>query len=111
MADNDKKLDDIYSDCGASEPYALQVTDDSMEPEFPKDCLVIIDPVGQCNNGQFVFIEYDGVRWFRKYIENKDGKYLISLNENYPEIILDNSYDVLGIIIQKNENRKIKHYK
>ena len=24
-----KKIDDIHSDCGASEPYALQVTDDN----------------------------------------------------------------------------------
>ena len=32
MSTEDNKLDDIHSDCGASEPYALQVTDDSMEP-------------------------------------------------------------------------------
>ena len=32
---------ELHSECGASEPYALQVTDDSMESEFPKDCIVI----------------------------------------------------------------------
>ena len=110
MSEHEKKIDDIHSDCGASEPYALQVTDDSMHPEFALNCIVIIDPVGQCRNGQYVFVEYEGVRWFRKYAVKDGKKYLIPLNNNYPEILLDNSFDVIGVIIQKNENRKIKHY-
>ena len=111
MSNNKKELSDIHSDCGASEPYALQVTDDSMEPEFPKNCIIIIDPVGNCDNGQYVFIEFDGVRWFRRYEERNSGKHLIALNNIYPEIILDNSFDIIGIIIQKNDDRKITHYK
>ena len=110
MNEHEKKIDDIHSDCGASEPYALQVTDDSMHPEFALNCIVIIDPVGQCQNGQYVFVEYEGVRWFRKYVEKDSKKYLIPLNDNYPEILLDNSFDIIGVVIQKNENRKIKHY-
>ena len=82
-----------------------------MEPEFNKDCIVIIDPVGQCNSGQYVFVEYDGVRWFRQYFEKDSKKYLLPLNSMYPEILLDNSYDILGVIIQKNYKREIKHYK
>ena len=108
---NKEDLNDIESNCGASEPFALQVTDNSMEPEFNKDCIVIIDPVGQCNSGQYVFVEYDGVRWFRQYFEKDSKKYLLPLNSMYPEILLDNSYDILGIIIQKNYKREIKHYK
>ena len=84
MNEHEKKIDDIHSDCGASEPYALQVTDDSMHPEFTLNCIVIIDPVGQCHNGQYVFVEYDGVRWFRQYLEKDSKKYLIALNNLYP---------------------------
>ena len=108
---NKEDLNDIESNCGASEPFALQVTDNSMEPEFNEGCIVIIDPVGQCIDGQYVFVEYDGVRWFRKFQEKDSKKYLIALNNIYPEILLDNSYDILGIIIQKNYKREIKHYK
>ena len=72
---------------------------------------MIIDPVGQCTDGQYVFVEYDGVRWFRKYLEKDSKKYLVALNSLYPEILLDNSYDILGVIIQKNYKRQIKHYK
>tara|TARA_B100000586_G_scaffold252762_1_gene212963 strand:- start:250 stop:582 length:333 start_codon:yes stop_codon:yes gene_type:complete len=101
---------ELQSECGASEPYALQVTDDSMETEFPKDCIVIIDPSKSCKNTDFVFVEYDGVRWFRKYEERQDGKYLVALNDLYPEIKLDNSFDIIGLVVQKNVKRKITHY-
>ena len=104
------KLTELHSECGASEPYALQVTDDSMESEFPKDCIVIIDPGKNCKHGDFVFVEYDGVRWFRKYEERAEGKYLVALNDLYPEIKLDASFDIIGLIVQKNVKRKITHY-
>ena len=81
-----------------------------MEPEFPKDCIVIVDPSGSCVDGQYIFVEYDGVRWFRKFKTIGGDNYLLALNSEYPEIKLDNSYDVIGIIVQKNVNRKITHY-
>ena len=46
MSEETNQLTDMNSECGSSEPYALQVTDNSMEPEFPKDCIVIVDPSG-----------------------------------------------------------------
>ena len=81
-----------------------------MEPEFPSGCIVIVDPSGSCVDGQYIFAEYDGVRWFRKFKIIDGEKYLLALNTDYPEIRLDNSYDVIGIIVQKNVNRKITHY-
>ena len=51
MNEDNNQLTDMHSECGSSEPYALQVTDNSMEPEFPKDCIVIVDPSGTCKNG------------------------------------------------------------
>jgi hypothetical protein len=35
MTENNE-ITDLNSECGSSEPYALQVTDNSMEPEFLK---------------------------------------------------------------------------
>ena len=109
MTENNE-ITDLNSECGSSEPYALQVTDNSMEPEFPKDCIVIVDPSGSCVDGQYIFVEYDGVRWFRKFKTIDGDNYLLALNSEDPEIKLDNSYDVIGIIVQKNVNRKITHY-
>ena len=98
--------------CSMREPFALQVLGDQMEPEFPDKCIVIIDPTDQCVNGMYVFVEVEGVRWFRQYRRMGDGKEtLIALNDLYPEIDLTGlDWKVLGVIIQRNVRRRIKHY-
>jgi SOS-response transcriptional repressor LexA len=98
--------------CSMHEPFALQVLGDQMEPEFPDKCIVIIDPTDQCRAGMYVFVEVEGVRWFRQYVQEADGKEkLIALNDLYPEIDLSGlEWKVLGVIIQRNVRRRIKHY-
>ena len=61
----------------------------------------------------FVFADVEGVRWFRQYRKDGDGReWLIALNELYPEIELTGlEWAVLGVIIQRNVRRKIKHYR
>jgi SOS-response transcriptional repressor LexA len=99
--------------CSLQEPFALQVLGDQMEPEFPDKCIVIIEPTPQCRDGMFVFADVEGVRWFRQYRKDGDGReWLIALNELYPEIELTGlEWAVLGVIIQRNVRRKIKHYR
>jgi phage repressor protein C with HTH and peptisase S24 domain len=98
--------------CSLQEPFALQVLGDSMEPEFPDKCVVIIEPTDRCRSGMYVFAEVEGVRWFRQYAKNADGReWLYALNEIYPEIELTGlEWKVLGVIIQRNIRRKIQHY-
>ena len=98
--------------CSMQEPFALQVLGDQMEPEFPDKCIVIIDPADQCRHGMYIFVEVEGVRWFRQYRRDADGKeWLVALNGLYPEIDLTGlEWKVLGVIIQRNVRRKIKHY-
>ena len=100
------------SNCGGAEPFALQVLGDSMEPEFPDGCIVIIEPTTSgCMSGTFVMAEYDDVRWFRLYHEDEQGKkFLLPLNKSYPEIAITEKFEVLGVIIQRNIKRKVKHY-
>lgn len=94
------------------EPYALQVLGDQMEPEFPDRCIVIIEPNDARVNESFVFAEVEGVRWFRKYIRDEGGRErLVALNRIYPDIELNGlEWRVLGLIIQRNIRRQIKHY-
>ncbi len=98
--------------CSMHEPYALQVLGDQMEPEFPDRCVVIIEPTNQYRNGVYVFAEVEGVRWFRQYLRDEEGReWLIALNRRYPEIDLTGlEWKVLGVIIQRNIRRQIKHY-
>jgi SOS-response transcriptional repressor LexA len=98
--------------CSMHEPYALQVLGDQMEPEFPDRCVVIIEPTDQRRHGSYVFAEVEGVRWFRKYVKDTQGRErLIAENRIYPDIELNGlEWQVLGVIIQRNIRRRIKHY-
>jgi SOS-response transcriptional repressor LexA len=98
--------------CSMHEPYALQVLGDQMEPEFPDRCVVIVEPTDHRKNNSFVFAEVEGVRWFRKYVREDTGvERLVALNRIYPDIELGGlEWNVLGVIIQRNIRRKIKHY-
>ena len=98
--------------CALQEPFALQVLGPDMEPEFPDKCIVIIEPTEFCRSGMYVFAEVEGVRWFRQYFRDQQGRErLVALNEVFPEIELNGlDWKVLGVIIQRNIRRKIKHY-
>jgi SOS-response transcriptional repressor LexA len=98
--------------CSMHEPYALQVLGNEMEPEFPDKCIVIIEPNEHCLDGMYVFAEVEGVRWFRQYRRDaQGGERLVALNDLYPEIELAGlDWKVLGIIVQRNVRRKVKHY-
>jgi len=98
--------------CSMHEPYALQVLGNEMEPEFPDKCIVIIEPNDYCSDGMHVFVEVEGVRWFRQYRRDDQGRErLVALNALYPEIELTGlEWKVLGIVIQRNVRRRVKHY-
>jgi SOS-response transcriptional repressor LexA len=98
--------------CALQEPFALQVLGPDMEPEFPDKCIVIVEPTPVCRSGMYVFAEVEGVRWFRQYLRDAQGREtLVSLNDAFPDIDLGGlDWKVLGVIIQRNMRRKIKHY-
>lgn len=98
--------------CALHEPFALQVLGLDMEPEFPDKCIVLVEPTEVCRSGMYVFAEVEGVRWFRQYRRDDNGaEWLIALNDNFPDIALNGlEWKVLGVIIQRNIRRRIKHY-
>ncbi len=98
--------------CSMHEPFALQVLGPDMEPELPDKCIVIIEPMDRCRSGMFVFVEVEGVRWLRQFLRDDDGRQrLVALNETFPDIDLTGlEWQVLGVVIQRNIRRKIKHY-
>jgi len=105
-------MQDELSSCSSKEPFALQVLGNSMEPEFPDKCMIIIEPSDWCQSGMYVMVMVEGVRWFRQYFKDAAGERLVALNEIYPEIPLqDLDWKPEGIIMQRNIKRKVKHYK
>jgi len=51
-ADENPRLEP--STCTEAETFVLQVLDDSMEPEFAKHCMIVIDPTGHARDGSYV---------------------------------------------------------
>ncbi|MEJ2592817.1 MAG: S24 family peptidase [Candidatus Thiodiazotropha sp.] len=102
----------MTQDCSYNELYPLQVLDDSMEPEFPEKCIIVVEPSEVCASGAYVVAETHGERWFRQFIsDGQGGKRLVALREGYPDLaLIDGEYKILGVVVQRNVGRKIKHY-
>lgn len=71
------------SGCAAAEPFALQVTDDSMEPEFKRKCIIVIDPTGVVRHGSYVIALIENGYIFRQVSIEEGHYYLQPLNEAY----------------------------
>ncbi|MGV6826636.1 MAG: S24 family peptidase [bacterium] len=102
---------DTQSSCSESEPFALQVLGNSMEPEFPENCIIMVEPTDAAISGMYVMVMVDGTRWFRQYMKDDQGERLIALNSLYPEIPLEGlDWKIEGVIMQRNIKRQVKHY-
>ena len=100
------------SNCSTnSEPYALQNIGDMMSPEFSENCIIIVDPSMPIHNEAYVIVDFNEELYFRQYFENNGKKVLRCLNTFYPEIELDNDFEVRGCIVQqKQRSQKSLHY-
>ncbi len=107
-----KDLESLLGGCSSKEPFALQVLGDSMEPEFPDKCIIMIAPAEVCPNHSYVFVEVEHERWFRQYVKDEKGiEWLVAENEIYPKIELTElKWKLHGVITQRNIRRKIKKY-
>lgn len=98
------------STCVDAEPFALQVTDDSMEPEFRRGCIVVIDPTGEVKDGAYVFAELNGEFIFRRLRLREKRAWLEALNPSYASFALDDGIAaVKGIVVQRTGTRRRDH--
>ena len=102
----------LESNCSSnSEPYALQNIGDMMSPEFSENCIIIVDPSMPIHNEAYVIIDLNDELYFRQYFENNGKKVLRCINPSYPEIELDNDFEVRGCIVQQKQRKhKPLHY-
>ena len=96
--------------CIEAEPFALRVTDDSMEPEFEAGCVIIVDPTGVARDGAFVLAEIDGEYIFRRLKRTDTGDRLVALNEGHAPIALAAGLaSVRGVVVQRAGARRKYH--
>ena len=107
---NPKSL--FQSNCSTnSEPYALQNLGDMMTPEFSENCIIIVDPSMPIHHKAFVIVDFNDDLYFRQYVEHNGRKFLRCLNSIYPQIELNNNFEVHGCITQQKQRKhKSLHY-
>ena len=101
------------STCTDAATFALRVMDDSMEPEFRRHCIVIIDPTGHARDGAYVLAEIEGEYIFRRLRMDGNRVWLEALNETYPALELDAGIaSIKGVVVQRAGTRRryLKQY-
>lgn len=95
--------------CSALEPYALQVTGDSMAPEFWDGCVIIVEPGAAAQHGSYVVVDYAGDTLFRQLQIEGERRSLKPLNAGYPALELAGSYTIRGVVTQRAGRRRSQH--
>lgn len=96
--------------CIEAEPYALRVTDNSMAPEFPPGCVIIVDPTGHATDGAFVLAEHEGGYLFRRLRRDGDDLWLEALNGGFPLIRPAKGISAIkGVVVQRAGARRWEH--
>jgi|GEM_PF-900932 len=96
-------LNDEYIEQPANN-YLFRVSGDSMEPEIEDGCLVVVDTLANCQNGNVVIASIDGSLVIKRYI-NSDGLVILrSSNSKYNDIIINEFADakIWGVVLSKH---------
>ncbi|MDM8559167.1 S24 family peptidase [Candidatus Parabeggiatoa sp. HSG14] len=95
--------------CAESEPFALRVLGDSMEPEFNEGHIITIEPNGVVENGSYVFAVYEEEYIFRQLLIENGRYFLKPLNKEYPTQEIAGLDAIKGVITQRAGTRRKEH--
>jgi len=106
------------STCVDAEPFALRVLDDSMEPEFRKGCIILIDPTGLARDGAYVLARQietadaeDTDGFVFRQLRQFDSQWTLEpLNQSYESVpTASDLSEVVGVIVQRAGTRRRYH--
>ena len=104
------QIDSELSSCGASEPFALRVIGNDMNPEFEDGHIIVIDPGGAVRDGCYVVANPNDEFIFRQlFIEDK--RFILRATQpGFEEIELANGIgDIVGVVSQRAGRRRSEH--
>ncbi len=92
--------------CSSRDIFTLQVTDDTMEPEFEQGRLIVIDPAGYVRHKSFVIANVNE-EWIFRQIFIRNGEYeLRALKEDQETHNIAGLDEIEGVIIQQAGRRR-----
>lgn len=95
--------------CESDALFSLQVLDDSMEPEFPTGCIIVIDPSGTIKNGCFVLANPNDEYIFRQLLIQEDKYFLKPMRTDYSVMEISGLDLIKGVIVQRAGKRRKDH--
>jgi SOS-response transcriptional repressor LexA len=80
--------------------FSLRVEGDSMEPEFPRGCIIFVEPECNAQNGDYVIVCLDGTNQatFKQLVIDGGHRYLKPLNPRYPIIAAERDARICGAV-------------
>ncbi|MEM7253469.1 MAG: S24 family peptidase [Pseudomonadota bacterium] len=93
--------------CAAQEPFALQVTNDDMAPEFRTGSVIIVDPTARMTTPCFAVVSLpDGTALGQ--LEKRAGRWQFTNPDTTTPIDLT---DVVGVVVQQTRRGEpVRHY-
>ncbi|MDF7627087.1 XRE family transcriptional regulator [Lactobacillaceae bacterium L1_55_11] len=81
--------------------YAVTVNGNSMAPLFTDGQIIFVRQTDQVHSGQIVIADYDHQAFVKKYIHDQNGRRLVSLNPNYPDLSIDRNHEItiMGAVV------------
>lgn len=81
--------------------FGVYVSGDSMEPRYHNEELIWIEQTEQLEDGEIGIFYLDGNAYVKKYQNNENGTYLVSLNKKYNPIPVteNNSFKIFGRVL------------
>ena len=94
---------------GVKKPYVVVATGDSMAPYIIEDDLLVVDYKSAINNKDIVVANINGEMLVKVYFINNFSTYLVSYNERYKPIKINDwdNFEVLGKVVNIIRQTKI----
>jgi SOS-response transcriptional repressor LexA len=87
--------------------FALRVRGDSMAPDFPDGCIIVVDPGRPHRSGDYVVATKPG--WneptFKRYVLDAGVAYLKSINPAYRQVEIDGATEIVGVVVEMRLTR------
>lgn len=81
--------------------FGVYVSGDSMEPRYHNEELIWIEQTEQLEDGEIGIFYLDGNAYVKRFQNNENGTYLVSLNKKYNPIPVteNNSFKIFGRVL------------
>lgn len=88
--------------------FVLQINGEAMWPQFQEKTLLIIDPIKEPKNRDFViaYIKEKNITVFRQLVHDDQYQFLKAINTIFPTLQLQRNDKIIGVVIQTRNNFK-----